>query len=265
MKNLFVLICAATALASCSSSSGGGGGGGDQPPNTPFEKSTNGEWLSECTQAQGQGIASYKEHLILKTGGSGTRSYDIYNSQDCSGAKVKTSEPSSLKYTVANAATADGQPVKVTIQAPGQDPVEVTVITQGEDMQITSPTGTVKYHRVSGGGNTPVGNTSFEKAALGTWVTQNCYQYQNGATAKIVITFSPGSKAASVVNVYRDAQCGGEPTAEQHQDFTYKVDNYANGGGQITINGGQAIDVSFQGNTMTMTSGTDSKVYVKVR
>lgn len=262
MKNLFILIALSLTLVACSS--GGGGGAGTPPADrvtvTNFETKTVGTWVSECQHNQN---GNYRETLTINKGGTGSTLFNVYQNQDCSGQVQQTQGPVNFTYQVLTATT-----VKSTFE--GQEAVELKIEVQGNSMSVTSPVGTVQYTKIAGGG-IPPGQTApgvqipndFDSAAKGNWVTEECYQYQNGTTVRIVITIKGQGKASMVYNVYPSGNCSGQPQMQNNQNFDYTVDRFANGGGQITVNG-EPSDVTFANNKMTLNSANGSTVYVKI-
>jgi hypothetical protein len=255
-------------LGACSGSSSGGGGG-PAAPTTPFEKATAGsEWTSECqTNQHGSDI----EKLTLNPGGNGAVTTANYKTQDCSGQVTKTDGPTNFTYT---AATTDQNGVTaVTINRPGSQSVNVEVSVQGDVMTVSYNNHSVKYTRPhqevavpapgsNGGGGAAPG--SFEAAAAGNWLSKDCYQGETaGVTVRFTLVLSTGGHGSYSQNNYQSPSCQGASQATPATQFIYTVDNYANGGGQITVGGQTQFDVSFSGSEMYLSGTSGSTTYVR--
>jgi hypothetical protein len=259
MKHLFAMLALALTVAGCSS------GGNDAPALSPFQKASGGQWLSEC---QNDNNGAFKETLVLN-GTTGTSTSQYYQNGDCSGAIVRTDGPNNFTYSSVNKAGGKDGEAKVTINVPGRPGVEVDVVVQGNTMVIISPNGTVIYQRIGGGPGkqgapgTPM--AAFDAAAKGNWVSKDCSVLNNGAGSYYqVLTIAGGGAAKTVYNVYQGGQCQGNPTPQGQQDINYTVDRYANGGGQLTVNG-QPIDVTIQGAQLTLSSVNGTTTYLRIR
>lgn len=252
-------------LAACNSSSSGGGSKRNVSPElVAFEKETTGEWLSECTVAE-QG--SYVEKLLIKSGGTGSSTTSYFNSQDCSGQVQQTEGP--IEFTYELSASSTGEFKEVTVTPKGQKAIKSKFQIQGEEMTITNSDSTTRYKRISrpegakpiDGGNT--GGSDFARMALGTWITKDCYQFEGETGSyKGVLTFSTESNGAYVYELYQSANCSGQMTLSEKAEFKFKVDRFANGGGQITIDQDIA-DLYIQSNEMTIVSAESTAVYIR--
>ncbi len=261
MKKIIISILMGLALTGCSS------GNSDSKPGpgggvvTQFGQSIAGHWLSECAHNQN---GFFVEDLNVNANGSGTRTINPFQDDACTRAIAQQATPENFTYTAATAANGS-TPVTLTF-ADGQK-AQVNVVVQGDNLEITSNQGTVRYFRVKEAHQTPGTNpgnvNDFDSVAGGNWVTEQCYTYQNNQTARQVVAIKGQGRVAVVLNVYPSADCIGEPHAEQAQDLEYKVDRFANGGGQITING-KVSDIIFKENKMTLTDAESTTVYIKI-
>jgi len=234
---------------------------------TPFQKLSGGDWLSACQQ-DNQGF--YKETLSLK-GTSGSTTNQYFQNNDCSGAALKTDTPTAFTYTSVNKAGGKDGEATVTITVAGQPSVKVEVVVQGNSMSVSGQNGTVLYTRI-GGGDIGKGQTSkpgtpahsFETLAQGIWVTRDCARIDGNASYLEVLTIHGGGSAQQVYNVYPTPNCRGNPTPQNNSELNYAVLSFQGNSGQLSING-QTIDITIQGNQMTVSSPNGSNVYVKIR
>lgn len=258
MKNT-LLIVISLVFVGCSSGNSGGSSGAPGPADkataTAFENKTSGTWVSACTQSQ---KGPFVETLVINKGGTGSFTFNFYQNQDCTGAVNNTDGPTQFTYQVLTAA-------KIKLTVAGQGAFELTVEINNNNMSVTAADGTMNYTRIGNApGVTPApGNNDFDTTAKGNWVTEQCYQYENNTTVRVIISIYGQGKAAMVYNVYQSANCSGQAQAQNKQDFNYVVDRFSNGGGQITVNG-EPSDVIFANGKMTLNSAQGSTVYVKL-
>ncbi len=108
-------------------------------------------------------------------------------------------------------------------------------------------------------------DSDFDKMAIGTWQSKNCFQGENGSTARLVFQFLGDGKGKQIIETYANATCDGAPQKSSAQDLTFTVDRYANGAGQITTNG-KPFDVIFTTDekNMTITDVNGSFDFLKV-
>lgn len=245
MKSMLAAFAILLTLSACSKKKN------DPPviPLTPFQKASDGKWLSEC---QSDNTGNYRITLVLnRTTGSTTTNY--YQATDCSGAIIKTDPPLNFTYTSVNKAGGKDGEGTVTITVPGQPPVSVEVTIQGNKMVVISPTGVMIYERVVEGGPGKQGNPleAFDAVARGNWESRDCRQVPGGGSFRQVVSIQGGGNAQSVTNVYPDNACQGVPNAQNPQGIVYTVLNFANGSGKITVNG-QARDVTVSAAQLTV-------------
>ncbi len=264
MQKLILLALIGFVFMGCSSGNndnkGATGGGVSQ-----FAQKTAGQWISDCTQSQN---GNYKENLVINANGSGSITYNFYQDQNCAGAVAQSQGPLNFTYTAE--APVNGV-TKVTLTFAGNAPVSVNIRALDNSMEITSDAGVVKYTRIGQpvtpigipGQNGPGNTNDFDSMAKGNWVSEQCFQYQNNTTVRLVLSIAGQGAAASVLNVYQSQDCSGQAQPDQRQDFTYTVDRFSYGGGQISVKG-QPSDVTFQGNRMTLTSAEGTMTYVKI-
>ena len=264
MKKIMISILLGLTLLGCSSSSDSKPGAVGGGVVTEFGNKSAGQWLSECVQSQD---GQYKETLVINKNGTGNRTLNFYPDQNCQGQIIQSQGPTGFNYTAEAAVNGVS---KVTLTVTGQQPVQVKVSIQNDAMDITSDQGSVRYARVGHAPTTPgqvnpapQNPNDFDSWAIGNWATEQCYQYENNQTVRQVITIRGQGRGSSVLNVYPSADCSGNPHPEQNQNISYTVTRFANGGGEISING-RASDISFQTNRMTVSSAEGSTVFVKI-
>ena len=104
----------------------------------------------------------------------------------------------------------------------------------------------------------------FDKDAFGSWLTKDCYSMTNDttSTARIVLTIYGNGKASQTVTTYKSVDCSGPTTPQESKEFTYTIDRYANGGGQLTVNG-EYVDVTISNGHLTTSTATDTREYIK--
>ena len=104
----------------------------------------------------------------------------------------------------------------------------------------------------------------FDKDAFGNWLTKDCYSNPSDttSTARILMTINGNGKASQAVITYASLDCSGTATPQQGQDFTYTIDRYANGGGQLTVNGNY-VDVTINNGHLTTTTANGTREYIK--
>ena len=252
MKKLIISILAAVVLSGCSSGSSDkpAGGGG-----SVTEKAAAGTWISECTQsAQG----SFIEKMTMQNG-SGASTLEFMQNQDCSGTVVRTDGPNNFQYSLGSTT---GNITQVTITGQGQPAVQGTVVFDGVMMSLTANGRTMKYIKLVQQVPTPNGN-DFDSAAKGTWIARDCGAAENNQSYKLLITFKGNGQGSMVYKLFQNPTCAGAAQDVRAADFTYIVDRYSNGGGQVTIDS-QPSDVTFQGNTMTTSSEQGTSVFEKI-
>ena len=261
MKSMIALLALFT-LVGCSSDNND-----NSAALNPFQKLSGGEWLSVCLQ-DNQGF--YKETLSLK-GTSGSTTNQYFQNNDCTGRALNTGAPTAFTYTSANKAGGKDGEATVTITVAGQPPIKVEVVVQDNSMSVTGSNGTILYTRIGGGeigkGQTSKPGTpshSFDTLALGNWVTRDCVAIDGTSSYLEVLTIRGGGSAQQVYNVYPNRNCTGNPTPQNNSELNYAVLRFEGNSGQLSING-QTIDVTIQGNQMTVSSPNGSNVYVKVR
>lgn len=254
MKFVFALFAVALTAIACSKSSK------DSAPLTPFQKMAGGQWLSECQKQNGP---SYKETVVLN-GATGTSSAQYFQNNDCTGAVTKTEGPVNFTYSAANKNGKDGD-AKVTVTRQDGVTITVDIVIQGDTMVISGPDGSIIYHRQGGGqgkNNSPE-MEAFDAAARGNWITRDCRQI-NGGSYHQVLTIKGGGQASTVYNVYADSQCQSNPTPQGNADITYRVDRFANGGGQLTVDG-QTVDITINGAQMDFNLPNGAVVFLRIR
>ena len=256
MKSIFLALAALFLFAACSGDSYGGGGA-----------PAGNEWTSACLRDQD---GNFIEKLVLRPGGTGTVTSTYFQNQDCTGQILRTDGPTNFTYQTDEKAMADGRPVEVTLNLPGKQPSKLNVQVQGNTMTITSADGgTVRYSRTGPPpqkpGNDAATTAAFDAAAVGSWVSENCYQGQQGTTVMLVVQILGGGKGVSLQNVFQNATCQGDAQPQERKEFTYKVDRFAAGAGQITVDGKTVMNITIQGKSMTATSPQGSVSYTKVK
>ncbi len=258
IKSLLIVLSLVTTftMVACSSSSSdkpAGGGGG-----SVVEKAVAGAWVSDCLQDD-RGFFFDK---ITMQNGNGTSTQEYMQNQDCSGAIMQTQGPTAFQYT---SGVTIGNSTEVTLTFTGKPAIKANITVDGPKMTITAENKTLTYHKlepISHAPNAPTGN-DFDRAATGTWVTQNCTLADSTRSYVTVLTFSGNGQGSQVYNVYQNQRCEGNAQAEGSTNFTYTVDRFANGGGQITINN-EPIDIIIEGNSMTANSAQGSIVFKKI-
>jgi hypothetical protein len=268
MRAVFAISACFLAMVACSSGSDGKPAGAG--PVTAFEKATAGStWKSECQRDQ---TGFFNEKLVLNPGGTGTSATDYYQTQGCVGQPVRTEGPTSFTYTTGQPSAQDGA-TPVTLHFAGEKPITVDFLIQGDTLIVRMAEGSVTYTRpptpgqASGqtpGTSGPVTGTDFERVAVGSWITKDCYQGgDSSSTMKLKLTISVNGRGSYVESIFHSPSCQGQAQSANNSDFTYTVDRYANGGGQLTINGQSAVDVSISGNEMTISDANGTVVYVR--
>lgn len=256
MTKLIISILAAVVLSGCSPSSSDTSAGGGRGGVT--EKAAAGTWISECTEsAQG----SFIEKMTMQNG-SGASTLEFMQNQDCSGGVVRIDGPNNFQYSLGSTT---GNTTQVTITGQGQPAVQGTVVFDGAAMSLTANGRTMKYSKVVQQipqAPTPNGS-DFDSVAKGTWVTRECGAAENNQSYKLLITFKGNGQGSMVYKLFQNPTCAGTAQDVGAADFTYIVDRYSNGGGQITIDS-QPSDVTFQGNTMTTSSEQGTSVFEKI-
>lgn len=256
MKKILVLL-AALALTACSSGGGSNAKPADGPRVTEFGQKIAGVWISECTTGQ---EGPYKETLTINADGTGENAITIYQGLNCTGAVRGTQAPSAFTYSVESLGEAAA---RVTITKQGaQAVVNVTIL--GNVLDVEGQNGKIRYllNKNAQVPTTPAGD-DFDALARGLWITEQCYPYENNTSARQQLTVNGRGSASTVVQVYASQNCSGRSRAERTQQTNYRVDQFANGQGQITVNN-EASTVSFDGNHMTLTDANGTTVYNKV-
>jgi hypothetical protein len=263
MKSICLALGALVLLAGCS---GDSYGSGTPQPTTPFEKATNGEWASEC---QVEGTNSFIEKLVLKPQGTGTSTMTYFQNQTCTGTIAKTEGPSAISYKTDEKAMDKARTAQVKITAKGQT-ADATVEVNGNLMTITFDNKTIRYTRVAPPAppknDGPQANQTleFERVAVGVWTSEKC-QVAQTVSYVVIIELKAGGKGSQLANVYGNGQCQGDPQPKNQSEFTYKVDRFANGGGQVTIDGKDPTDIVIQDKKMTISTEEGPQSYVKVK
>lgn len=102
-------------------------------------------------------------------------------------------------------------------------------------------------------------DNDFDRAAMGTWITTKCHSNQTGGSLQRMLVIRGHGKISVTDIQYTSADCTGVSQATQPVDITYTIDNYARGGGQITVNG-EPQDLTFHDNTLTWSSQSQGTV-----
>lgn len=265
MNKLITLLGISCFMVACSGSSGSGGGGGGTPGGSVFEKATAGTWVSDCTQTQ---MGFVRELLNLEAGGKGSLTFLGFATAECSGqANPLQTTNFTYKVTATKGDTSD-----LTLKIENQPEQKVSVRVNGNSMSVTSEQGTKNYQRgQEAGGNAPGGNpaapggamAAFDAAAKGTWITENCYELNQGGTAMIVLEITGGGKAIQMLKTYGSADCSGQSQPGNRTAITYTVDQFANGQGQLTLNGQAKVSIQIQGNRMSVQDQNGTYQYTK--
>lgn len=258
MKKFFILLLA-VGLAACSNGGGSSnkpavGGGGVV---TEFGQKMAGVWTSACTLSQ-DGV--YKETLTIKANGTGESTLNFYNDQNCADAIRTTQGPTAFSYTVET--LPDGS-ARITIsQQGGQAQVVVRVV--GSVMEVQGEKGQLDYTRDQQQNQAPAPTEDdFDRAAKGLWISENCFTYNNNTTARQQLTINGRGSSSVVIQVYSNQNCSGRSRPERASQVNYRVDHFANGRGQITVNN-QASDVVIERGQMTITDANGTIVYNRV-
>lgn len=253
----FVSVCAASLFifSGCSSSS-------DNKKVTPadgnvsvLEKSIRGEWLSDCFHDQ---HGNYLQKIKMANG-SGTVTSDYMQNQNCSGAVLQTQGPAEFTYVSGESV---GETTDVTLTFKDGRAIQSQIKIHDTLMAITIGTGISHYHKINGTVNPAPADNDFDRAAMGSWLTVKCYPGQNNASMKRLLNIAGHGQASLTNLVYATTNCTGDSLEEAAQNFQYTIDNYANGGGQVTING-EPSDVIINGNKLSVNSRTESVDYEK--
>lgn len=261
MKTILILF-SILALAACSS----GGGGGSAKPNggggvvTEFGKKIEGEWTSECVESD-QG--PFKDLLVINANGTGQRTITVYQNQNCSGVAKQVQGPKSFTYGVED--QPDGSARVSVSQEDGVNYV-VNMSVFGNTMDIEDQSGKFRYIRRQTAQTPTQGGDDFDRLAIGIWMSQQCYPYQNNTSVRQQLTVQGRGAASIILQIYQSQDCSGRSRAERPQNANYRVDHFANGQGQITVNN-EPSDVSFQGarnERMTITDANGTTVFNKV-
>jgi hypothetical protein len=262
MKKLVILCTSLLALGftACSGSSSNNGGGAAPVDEKVaiFEKETAGTWLSEC-QHDDNGF--YKDTLVIN-GGKGTTQLDFYQNQNCQGQPANTQGPTEFTYSASDKVN-DRTKITMTIL---EQKVELTIMTNGDQMTVSSKKGNVMYTRIAQAPvNTPANGQpqqgGAEAMAVGIWVSEKCGN-ENDVSYREFLEFKLNGQGTAQSKQYQRANCGGEPEAQTPLQFTYKLE--ANGAGKITINN-QNLDFSVQNKRMTVKIGNEEYAYTKVK
>lgn len=259
IKSLLIVLSLFTVVGCSSSSSDkpAGGGGGNV-----VEKAAAGTWISECRKND---YGFFIDKMTMQNG-NGTTTQEYFQNQECSGISAGTQGPTSFQYTLG---TTNGNTTEVTITFAGQPAFTASVTIDGPYMTIVTEGSKANYrkleatNKVPDGPNTPAAN-DFDRAAKGTWSTQECaLTDKNTESYYTIITFYGNGQGSKVFNVYQNQRCEGKPELVGEANFTYTVDRYANGGGQITLNN-DPVDITINGNSMTANSTEGSYAFRKI-
>ncbi len=259
MKLLFFLF-SVLALAGCSSDGGSGAGKGGGGVVTEFGKKLAGEWTSDCmTGEQGP----YIETLTIQSNGTGHSVMSFYQNQNCSGAIKETQGPNVFTYSSED--LADGS-ARLSLSRQGQTS-QVTVTVIGNVMDVKGQNGQARYIR-SQKVQEPVApnQDDFDRLAIGSWISEQCFPFQNNTSARQQLNIIGRGSANVIIQVYQSSNCSGRSRAERPQAANYRVDHFANGQGQVSVNG-EPSEISFQGarnDRMTVTNPNGTVVYNKV-
>lgn len=258
----FLVLLSALALTACSSGGGGSskpaaGGGGVV---TEFGKKMEGEWTSDCMTGD---EGPYKETLSINANGTGKSAITLYPTQNCAGAARETQGPTEFTYSVEE--LADGS-ARLTLANQGQTS-ELTVSILGNVMDVQGQNGKARYVR-SQTAQVPVtpSQDDFDRLAIGSWMSEQCFPYQNNTSARHQLNIVGRGSANLVIQVYQNSNCSGRSRAERPQTTNYKVENFSNGRGQITVNG-ETSEISFEGarnERMNLVDANGTIVYNKV-
>ena len=255
MIKLGICILIAFNISACSSSSDSKTAGPLDGTVTALEKSIRGEWVSDCSHNQ---YGNYLEKVKMADGvGSVLRDYT--QSQDCTGAIIQTQGPSAFTYT---SGASIGVSTEVTLNFKDQPAVKSQIKINGSLMSITIDNKTAHYHKLVTVVNPVPADNDFDRAAIGSWITTACTVGLNNNSFKRLLVIAGHGQASLTNLIYANANCSGAALVEAAQNFQYRVDNYANGGGQITING-EPSDVIISGNKLSVNSATGSVDYEK--
>lgn len=277
MKLLGLLLCVLS-LAACSDTVGGKDKDKDkskEQPVTEFTKAMSGTWRSECRLDQ-ESQKHFIENLTLNANGTGSFTIEVFDNTNCTGNAIQTLPPETLSYTE-GAVNGNTKQVFLTIK---NETVEIRIQMTATEMTVTSLKGTVRYQRQGPppenekeeGPKPTEGVAAFEAIAVGSWVTQCANAALNDGTPVTyveIVTISKGGKGGEILNYYTNNNCTGTPAGTANKaDFTYVVDRYANGGGQITRtkNGQQdKLDIYFTNGVMTVASEQGNKEFKKIQ
>lgn len=106
-------------------------------------------------------------------------------------------------------------------------------------------------------------DNEFDRDAMGTWLTTSCYSSPNsiGTMQRMVIVRGHGKLSVTDIK-YSSGNCTGVSEAMQATDYDYTINNYAHGGGEISING-EPADVIINGNKLTWNSAGNSTEFTR--
>ena len=256
IKSILIVLSLFTVVGCSSDSSSKPAGGG----GNVVEKAAAGSWISECLNNE-HGFFIDK---ITMQNGNGTTTQEYFQNQDCSGIGTVTHGTTSFQYTLG---ATNGNTTEVTLTFAGSPAIKASITIDGPNMTIVTADKKANYRKIGAAPdeqtNVPIGN-DFDRVAKGSWVTQDCSLTDNNQSYVTVITFSGNGQGSQVFNLYQNQNCDGNPEAVNASSFTYTVDRFANGGGQITINN-EPVDVLIAGNSMTANSAEGSTVFRKIK
>lgn len=258
---LVLILLSVLVLSACSS--GGGGGGAAGPKGgvvTEFGKKIEGEWTSECISGD---EGPFKDSLSINANGTGQRTITFYQNQNCAGAAKNTQGPKSFTYAVED--QPDGS-ARVTVNQEDGIQYVVNISVFGNTLDIEDQSGKSRYtRRQTAQVPTPTGD-DFDRLAIGTWISEECQPYQANSSAKVQLNIIGRGAANTVVQVYANQNCAGRSRAERPQNANYRVDHFANGQGQVTVNN-QPSEVLFEGprsERLTIIDANGTTVFNKV-
>lgn len=279
MNKTLTILALSCFMVACSGSSGSGGGNpnDNKPGGSVFEQSTTGKWFGEC----GTFDNTPAMEMLILGGGKGSLTVLGFQKADCTGQATELRK-NEFTYVV-NSTRGDTSELTVRIKDQPEQKAQVRVV--GDAMTVTDQQGTRNYQRPPGqgggnpgggnpGGGNPGGNpqnpggamAAFDAAAKGTWATDNCYQLNDGTgTAIIIIEITGGGKAVQMINTYNSQDCTGQPQPGNKTAVAYTVDSFANGQGELTLNGQTKASVLIQGTKMVIQDQQGTFQYSKVR
>lgn len=212
-------------------------------------------WILDCSHDED---GNYIQKIKM-AGGAGSVKAEYMQNQDCSGAIIQIKGPADFTY-VAGASVGESTDVALTFK--DQAAIQSHIKINGSLMAINIGNETGHYHKIESAVNPAPADNDFDRAAMGSWLTTTCFAGQNNTSVKRLLIIA-GHGHASITNlVYGSPNCSVASQAEAAQEFQYAIDNYANGGGQITINS-EPSDVIISGNKLSVNSATGSVDYEK--